>query len=103
MVDASLLVEVTSRPGASSARSLMSLTPLSWSDWWLTVVTTIGTSCRLWLRFCAVTMMSSTLAGALDWLAPVCPAAVVVRAACGMPALSLGCGVCAAADCAYTG
>jgi hypothetical protein len=28
------------------------------------VVTTIGTSCRLWLRFCAVTTISSTVVGA---------------------------------------
>src|SRR5579859_152715 len=64
VVDASLVVEVTSRPGVSRVRSLMSLTPLSCRSWWLTVVTTIGTSCRFWERFCAVTMISSTLVGA---------------------------------------
>ena len=51
-------------PGVRICRSLMSCTPAPCSSSCDRVVTTIGTSCRLCSRFWAVTMMSSTVAGA---------------------------------------
>ena len=59
VVEDSLVVEVTVRPGVRTWRSLMSRTPASWSCWRPTAVTTIGTVCRFCSRFWAVTMTSS--------------------------------------------
>ena len=67
VVEASDEVEVTIRPGVTMVRSLMSLTPVSCSSCLVTLVTTIGTSCRFCSRRCAVTVISSTLVGAADW------------------------------------
>src|ERR1700761_4886254 len=80
VADDSLVVEVTSRPGARIARSLMSLTPVSWSSWWLTVVTTIGTFWRFSGRLRAVTIMSATLSGTA-WAAG-CAGAAAAGALC---------------------
>ena len=59
VVEASLEVEVTIRPGVRIVRSLISLTVASFKSCAETVVTTIGTSCRFWVRFCAVTTIWS--------------------------------------------
>ena len=56
VVETSLDVEVTTSPDVSNVRSLMSRTPESRSSCEPIEVTVIGTSCRSWSRFCAVTM-----------------------------------------------
>ena len=63
VVEPSDVVDVTVRPGVSTVRFLMSVTPASFSCCADTAKTEIGTSCTFWLRFCAVTMTSSSVAG----------------------------------------
>ncbi len=61
VVLASDAVDVTVRPGVNLLRSLMSRTPLSCSSWRPTTLTTIGTSWRFSVRFCAVTTIVPTV------------------------------------------
>ncbi len=56
VVETSLDVEVTTSPDVSNVRSLMSRTPASRSSCDPIAVIVIGTSCRFWSRFCAVTV-----------------------------------------------
>ena len=63
----SLEVEVTIKPGVRMVRSLMSFTPVSFSNCSETTVMTIGTSWTLCSRFCAVTMTVSMVRSSACW------------------------------------
>src|SRR5258708_4472114 len=65
VVIASLPSEVTVSPGVKIARFLILVMPASCTCCALIATTEIGTSCRFWERFSAVTMISSNT-GALD-------------------------------------
>ncbi len=65
VVDPSLVVEVTVRPGVRMVMLLMSVTPESLSCCPDNAITEIGTSCKFSERFSAVTMISVRV-GELD-------------------------------------
>ena len=83
VVEVLLAVVVTVRPGVTTVRSLMSFTPASCNCWALTAVTTIGTSCRFWVRFCAVTTSSSIVRESS------CPAVLLEDCAFATPAAKI--------------